>query len=774
MNKKHQISTAFTVVLIVLITWWGFNNSKPDLHVSKQTIQNFSISNALLHVKAIAEKPHFVGTDAHREVRKYLLNELESMGLQPHVQAKMVVGKKYRNATFVRNIICRIKGSEKGKALLLLSHYDSEIHASPGASDAGSGVAVILEGIRAFLDAKQSPKNDIIILISDAEELGLLGAQAFVDHHPWSKDVGLVLNFEARGSGGPSYMFMETNGGNQQLIASYKEAYPYYTNANSLLYSLYKLLPNDTDLTAFRKYGDINGFNFAFIDDHFDYHTSQDSFDRLDQRSLMHQATYLMPLLSHFSQADLDNLNSEDDHVFFSIPGITMIDYPFSFGPILFVLVIIFFIAALFLLHRKSALNLKSIFKGVALMILLLIGIGVIGFYGWKLIEWLYPSYTDINHGFTYNGHYYIAAFVSLALWLTIAVYGRYGRSLALTDLSTGPIILWLILSFAALKYLPGAGYFVLIPMLAICMLLSREYLKEKPEIALPVAALFSIPVLLIFTPFVPLFSVGLGLKMLAVSAILTSLLIMAILPMVKEIHGFRQLNRIFAVTAVVFLLSAHFSADFSSENKKPNSLSLFQLAEENKNYWITYDKNLDSYTKQFLGTPQYGKPEGSPDHYVFNGIHWHQEAKNIHIPEPTIEILKDSLADNKRQVHLKIHSNREAHQLVLRSLNDLEIHELRINGVNARQKENDMIRLRPYSYLVGYFVTAGNTNLELEMTVSNNDQISLMLYDIAYDLTHSQLKKITNSAINPRSDTQMEKAFVINDATLVKKEIHF
>ena len=59
----------------------------------------------------------------------------------------------------------------------------------------------ILEGVRAYLALNKTPKNDIIILFSDAEELGLLGAQAFVEHHPWAKNIGLVLNFEARGSG---------------------------------------------------------------------------------------------------------------------------------------------------------------------------------------------------------------------------------------------------------------------------------------------------------------------------------------------------------------------------------------------------------------------------------------------------------------------------------------------------------------------------------------------------------------------------------------------
>jgi Zn-dependent M28 family amino/carboxypeptidase len=44
--------------------------------------------------------------------------------------------------------ICRIKGSANSKALLLLSHYDSAPHSfSRGASDAGSGVATILESV---------------------------------------------------------------------------------------------------------------------------------------------------------------------------------------------------------------------------------------------------------------------------------------------------------------------------------------------------------------------------------------------------------------------------------------------------------------------------------------------------------------------------------------------------------------------------------------------------------------------------------------------------
>jgi putative aminopeptidase FrvX len=75
------------------------------------------------------------------------------------------------------------------------------------------GVATILESVRFFYMLKHRIKNDIIILFSDAEELGLNGAA--LCNATSAKEVGLVLNFEARGSSGPSYMLMETNAGMQ-------------------------------------------------------------------------------------------------------------------------------------------------------------------------------------------------------------------------------------------------------------------------------------------------------------------------------------------------------------------------------------------------------------------------------------------------------------------------------------------------------------------------------------------------------------------------------
>lgn len=404
------------VLIIILTVYWSFKDILPSVTSSKKEISatEFSIDNALYHLKNISQKPHHTGSEEHKKVQDYLVQELQKLNLEPEIQYQTAINKKWRAATTTENIIAKIKGTESGKALLLLTHYDSNPHSSLGASDAGSGVVTILEGIRAYLAANKTPKNDIIILFSDAEELGLLGAQAFVENHPWAKDIGLVLNFEARGSGGSSYMLMETNGKNKTLLTEFLNATPNYPAANSLMYGVYKKLPNDTDLTVFREKGNINGFNFAFIDDHFDYHTEQDSYERLNRETLLHQADYFTTSLNYFANADLTNLNSDTDYIYVNFPFTKLLTYPFSWVLPMLIIAFLLFIALVAVGIYKKKMTVVGVLKGFIPYILSLALCIAISYGLWQLLLIIHPQYTDMLHGFTYNGYQYIIAFVLL------------------------------------------------------------------------------------------------------------------------------------------------------------------------------------------------------------------------------------------------------------------------------------------------------------------------------------------------------------------------
>jgi len=653
-KKNHQIISLFIIGISI---FYGFYSLTPSAKIEKQSsLTAFSTDNALVQLKEISKKPHFTGSPEHEAVVNYIAADLKKLGLQVEIQEQFAVNQKWRAAAKTKNILARINGSENGKALLLLSHYDSNPHSSLGASDAGSGVAVILEGIRAYLAKKEIPKNDIIICISDAEELGLLGANAFVNHHPWAKDVGLVLNFEARGSGGPSYMLLETNGGNKKLIEAFQQADTDYPVANSLMYSIYKMLPNDTDLTVFREGANIDGYNFAFIDDHFDYHTVQDSYERMDINSFKHQASYLMATMNYFANADLEKLKSEADYVYFNFPVIGMVFYPFSWVIPMFIVCAILFLMMLFMGVLKKKNTVEGIAKGFYPFTFSLLISAALAFFGWKLLLKIHPQYNDILHGFTYNGYYYIAAFVSLTLVICFWFYKDYFKKSTKQDLLVAPLFFWLMINGFVAFYLPGAAFFILPAIILLCMLFISQFSTSKVNMLL-LFTLFSIPVLIIFAPLVKMLPVGLGLKMLVVSAVFTVLLFGFLIPVFQQYKNHKKLSLVFLFIGLMALISASLFSSYSVDRKKPNSVLYVFDSNKNEAYWASYNTQTDDFTKQFLGeNPTKGSyDENTTASKYKTSIQFHVKTAVINLEKPVISIVLDTLIEELNHLEMPI-----------------------------------------------------------------------------------------------------------------------
>ncbi|MCB0375426.1 MAG: M28 family peptidase, partial [Sinomicrobium sp.] len=456
-----RYSPIISLLLILGGIYWTFYSLMPQNYSKENTPPDqFAAERALTHVRTMSRQPHYAGSPYHKEVQKYIVEEFEKLGLYTQLQEGYTFDK-WKTLSTPQNIITRIKGTGNGEAVLLLAHYDSSPHSSLGASDDASGTATIMEGVRAFIASSLKPKNDIIILISDAEELGLSGAELFVKKHPWAKDVRVILNFEARGSGGPSYMFIETNGGNAKMVAAFKKADVKFPAATSLAYSIYKMLPNDTDLTVFREEADINGFNFAFIDDHFDYHTVRDSYENLDKNTLEHQGAYLMPLLHYFAYADLNDLKSIEDDVYFNTP-LGLYSYPFTWVLPLFILALILFGYLLYLGFKTNRLSVRTIMAGFAIFIVTLIFAPAVTYYGWQALLKIYPQYNEILHGFPYNGHWYIAAFIVFTLGVCFTGYSWFKSREHLASYTVAPLFIWLIINGGIALYLKGAAFFII------------------------------------------------------------------------------------------------------------------------------------------------------------------------------------------------------------------------------------------------------------------------------------------------------------------------
>ena len=763
-----MIKKAVALLIIIGGIYWSFLALLPqNISSLDEVSQNFSTQRALVHLKEISKEPHFLGSDAHLDVRNYIESQLQKLGLETQIQEAYSI-RDWGNLAKPKNIIARIKGRENGRALLLLTHYDSNPHSSIGASDAGSGVVAILEGVRAFLSKNETPKNDIIILISDAEELGLNGADIFVNQHEWAKDVGLVLNFEARGSGGPSIMLVETNQGNAGLIEGFVKANPQYPVGNSLFYSIYKMLPNDTDLTRFREDADIDGFNFAFVDDHFDYHTAMDTYERLDRKTLEHQGSYLMPMLNYFSEANLSALKSDEDFVYFNVPVLKMVKYPFSWIIPMVVLAVVMFIGLLIYGGRTRVFKRADVGKGFFAFVVSLIASAVIGLYAWPALKLIYPQYGEILQGFSYNGHTYIAAFTCLSVAICFFIYSKIHKEGNAASLLIAPLFFWLIISVAVAFVLEGAS-FLIVPLFFGFLSLFILIRKRKPGIISH--AILALPVLLLLANFVQMFPVGLGLKMMVSSMVLVVLIFGLLIPVFSTFKHKKRWSYGFLLATAYFLISAHISSGFSPENPKPNSLCYILDADENKAVWATYDNVLDGWTIPFLG--EHPMAATTIKNYTIaskygTSFTYATEAPIKTLKAPQMVIGHDTIIGEFRHVELCITPERKANRIEVFSDSTNVFNAAKLNGVDVEVNNETSLAFdkRKTNRLFSYYISDEDP-LDIQLVLPKEQKTTFVIYETSFNLLEDESFNVPK-----RAGDMIPKPFVLNDAVILKKSI--
>ena len=80
---------------------------------------------------------------------------------------------------------------------------------SPGGSDDGSGVVILLELLSNLVNDPTVTFSQVhlIVLFTSAEEMGLNGAEAFVANHQWSKDIRRFINLDSTGGNEKAILF---------------------------------------------------------------------------------------------------------------------------------------------------------------------------------------------------------------------------------------------------------------------------------------------------------------------------------------------------------------------------------------------------------------------------------------------------------------------------------------------------------------------------------------------------------------------------------------
>jgi hypothetical protein len=454
----------------------------------------FSAGRAREHLERIARAPRPVGSPEHERVRAYLREALGALGLQVEEQRGAV------RDVALANLLVRIPGQASSGTVLCLAHYDS-VPTGPGAGDDGIGVVSWLEALRALRARGWRPRNDVLLLLSDGEELGLLGARLFAQEHGAAAEVRLVVNLEAIGNGGPAVLF-QTGPRNGRLVREFARAVP-APAGTSLGDAVYRRMPNDTDLTVFLRRG-IPGYNLALTAGSAAYHAPHDTPENLSPASVQHMGECALALVQRLGELDLARLD-EDDATYFDLLGRVLVRHPAAWDAAGVALALLGTLLALILALRRGAARARELVRWLARFPLeCALSVALVGACWWlvdRAVLLFAPQPAWVPGNYTSG----LLLFAGLCLGVIGIELVRAGRQDAppVARMLAG-LGWWSAATIGAWLGLPGAGFALYWPQclaaLGLLLVLARERPSPVAELlcafTLALAVLLGVPIL--------------------------------------------------------------------------------------------------------------------------------------------------------------------------------------------------------------------------------------------------------------------------------------
>lgn len=724
----------------------------PKIEPSTADPTSFSADRAFSHLEEFAVKPHPLGSKEHDQVRDYLVHALTDLGLDPEIQKtnSLYTRPAFISGGIVENIYAKIDGTNSTKAIMLVAHYDS-VPGSPGVSDDGAGVAAILETVSALKKGKPL-QNDVIILLTDGEENGLLGAKAFVEEHSWVDDVGLVLNFEARGNEGPAFMF-ETSDHNGWLVKEFVQAASSPV-AHSFIYNLYKLMPNDTDLTVFKDAG-LNGLNFAFGEGVSHYHTTSDNLQELSRESLQHHGEYMLSLVRHFGNLDLTETKQENQ-LFFNIFGSKMITYSEKLVVPFMLVIVALYAYTIIHAYRRKKLSILGTLAGFLVTLGGIIGAFAIGLGLWSLLtsllsekEWLMSS--DKTFGTTY-----LLSFSIIVLAFLTALYQKATKKIKIGSLMMGALLMWLILVIASSLLLKAGSYVFEWPLFfALLGVTILNRLKENTWNGYLVTVAFAIPGFLILPPVIYLVQMLVSMNLASVLMVLVALLGTLLIPILSTLtikFNWVMPTVLLGVGLLILLTNSIFINNMpTTKHPKASDITYFMDADNNKAYWAARH-SLDAHTEKYISEDV--KVGNTTE--IFPILNWdisYTDADLYDIEAPSVTIISDHVEGDKRIIDYQLKTNRNAEEMLMKSLSSINISQLLINGTEVELNQEEYTNEHPllFTYIIGQ---SGEVNVKV--IAEADDKLEWIIADRSYSIPETKGKR------SPEYSTYGDNSFVM------------
>ena len=661
------------VVLLGLVAWSVAALQPPRPLAADAPADRFSAARAFTHVQQIAARTHVAGSAADATVTSDLVATLTGLGLDTRVQNAVGAWESAPGSTAmarVHNVVGFLKGSNSTGRLYLMAHHDS-VQNGPGGSDDGAGVSTLLETVRA-LTAGPPLRNDVVVVLTDAEEACLCGAEAFAGSHPLAGSGGVALNFEARGTGGPPIMF-ETSRGNAGLAGAFAASAPHPV-ATSFAVEVYRALPNDTDFSVLLADGGFTGLNTAYIDGAAAYHTPQDRPENMDRASLQAMGDNALALVRRLGDRDLSPVSraGPEDATYFPVLG-RLVRYP---GSLVWGLAGAALLGAAVLavvLRRRGISSLRRTAGGAGLALLPLV-LGPLAAQGlWRLLVLVRPGYAAMLD--PWRPGWYRLATVAVVSAVVLVWYALLRRRIGAAPLAAGGLV-WLAVLAAVLAALaPGGSYLTAWPALAGAVAGIVAAATDNRAVRLGAALVGGAVAVVVLAPTVYLFFPALGLHTAAVPGLFVALLTVALLPAFEWVfpdpderprRGGRLPSAAVPATAVVLAVACAaigLSVDrFDTAHPVPSQLAYALDRDTGRAWWASTESAPGAYTSRYVGG--HGTlPVDFP--YLAGKELATGRAQVADLPAPAVAPVSDAIVGGKRVLTVRVTPQRTGVRLL-------------------------------------------------------------------------------------------------------------
>ncbi|MGI6689641.1 MAG: M28 family peptidase [Christensenellales bacterium] len=508
----------------------------------EQAPAGLDFQRMLYDLRVLSRSVRAAGSPALREAHRYITQRLTDLGIpfreepfyltQANIRAlwdayisgedrwQTIWDSIQRNAPGIglalNNIVVHLDAPGTDEAILFVAHTDS-VAAGPGAFDDAVSVVALLESLR-VLD-RDALKRDIIVLFSDGEEKGMMGAACHVlRHRETLADIQLVINLDARGNEGALIMF-ETSSNNLNLVREYAKALP-WAATTSIATGVYRAMSNDTDLSVFLRAG-LPGMNFAVIGGEHVYHNAKDNYDTFSRDSAYQFMTTADALMRHFGASEQLHLTDSRDGVFFPwMPGrILVMPQPVA-NVLAYAAALLYVLALAWLLAKRQA----SV-RGMALAFLVQAALAAAAWFASQaVVDWSIrgaPYYK--TWGYENRNLIFLAL---LLIWLGMPMIILPRLPMKPADRLLGTLLPLAALSAALPTFFPAGSYLMSLPaLLGLAVLLYSQLIIRGSLLA---CALAIFAALVVAAPIAYLLFIALSYRNMAIPMALAAVLFSA------------------------------------------------------------------------------------------------------------------------------------------------------------------------------------------------------------------------------------------------------